>query len=266
MSTYLIQQIMCRLSWRFSGNFCLTISDHAVRIGYQSNGNHVTMPVNNHQNLSFQSIAALLANRECTSLPDTAGRTRASVALILRQSAGGLEILFIQRASHDQDPWSGHIAFPGGKWEQGEMVCQTARRETLEEIGIDLEQGCYLGRLSDIVGTNLPVWVSCCVYGVQHTIFEPVLSEEVSDAFWVSLGDVRDLRRHHQAPVAFDDRRLEVPAIHLPVEGKPVLWGITYRLVMQFVELLERFESGLANNGDCCRLPELVELNEEELS
>lgn len=224
------------------------------------------MPEKYNPDPSFQRIAALLANRECESLPDTAGRTRASVALVLRQGANGMEILFIQRAAHDQDPWSGHIAFPGGKWEQGESVCQTARRETLEEIGIDLEQECYLGRLSDIVGTNLPVWVSCCVYGMQHRIFEPILSEEVSDAFWVSLGDVRDQRRHHQAPVAFDDRRFEVPAIRLPVEGKPVLWGITYRLVMQFIELLERLESGVANYGDCCRLPELVELNEEELT
>ncbi len=249
-----------------SDSFCLTIPDDTLRIGHQSNGNHVTMPEKNHKNLSFQSIADLLANRECTTLPDTAGRTRASVALILRQATNDMEILFIQRASHDQDPWSGHIAFPGGKWEPGEMVCQTARRETLEEIGIDLEQDHYLGRLSDIVGTNLPVWVSCCVYGFNHRVFEPLLSEEVSDAFWVSLGDVRDQRRHHLAPVAFDDRRLDVPAIRLPVEGKPVLWGITYRLVMQFVELLERLESGVANNGDCCRLPELVELNEEELS
>ncbi len=214
----------------------------------------------------FHNIAALLAKRDCESIPDSNGRTRASVALILRQLVDDMEILFIQRATHDQDPWSGHIAFPGGKWEEGELVCQTARRETLEEIGIDLEDGSYLGRLSDIVGTNLPVWVSCCVYGVGQIISDPLLSEEVSDAFWIRLSDVRDQGRHHLAPVAFDDRRYEVPAIRLPVEGKPVLWGITYRLVMQFLELLETLDLGVANSGDCCTLPELVKLNEEDLS
>jgi 8-oxo-dGTP pyrophosphatase MutT (NUDIX family) len=239
----------------------------AVRIEHQLNGNWVIMPEKNkHQNLLFQRIAALLARRDCKTIPDAAGRTRASVALLLRQTDNDMEILFIQRASHDQDPWSGHIAFPGGKWEEGELVCQTARRETLEEIGIDLEHGCYLGRLSDIIGTNLPVWVSCCVYGIKQRIFEPVLNDEVSDVFWIRLSDVRDHGRHHLAPVAFGDRSLEVPAIRLPVEGKPVLWGITYRLVMQFLELLELLDRGVANSGDCCTLPELVELNEEELS
>lgn len=214
----------------------------------------------------FHDIASLLAKRDCETIPDTNGRTRASVALILRQLGDDMEILFIQRATHDQDPWSGHIAFPGGKWEEGELVCQTARRETLEEIGIDLDEGDFLGRLSDIVGTNLPIWVSCCVYGMGQRVSDLLLSDEVSDAFWIRLSDVRDRERHHLAPVAFDDRSYEVPAIRLPGEGKPVLWGITYRIVMQFLELLEMLDLGVANNGDCCTLPELVKLNEEDLS
>lgn len=225
------------------------------------------MPQENHeQNPIFQRIAALLADRDCMAMPDAAGRTCASVALILRQAADDMEILFIQRASHDQDPWSGHIAFPGGKWEEGELVCQTARRETLEEIGLDLEQGRYLGRLSDIIGANLPVWVSCCVYWVSQKKFDPVLSDEVSDVFWIRLSDVCDRGRHHLAPVAFDDRSFEVPAIRLPVDDKPVLWGITYRLLMQFLELLEQIDPDVANGGECCTLPELVKINEEELS
>lgn len=220
------------------------------------------MPQENlDQNQTFQRIAKLLARRDFNAIPDAAGRTRASVALILRQVADDLEILFIQRASHDQDPWSGHIAFPGGKLEEGELVCQTARRETLEEIGLDLEQGCYLGRLSDIVGANLPVWVSCCVYRVSQKISDPVLNGEVSDVFWIRLSDVIDRKRHHLALVAFDDRRFEVPAIRLPVDGKPVLWGITYRLVMQLLELLEQIDPGVANSGECCKLPKLVEIN-----
>ncbi|MDU0459884.1 MAG: CoA pyrophosphatase [Geobacteraceae bacterium] len=215
---------------------------------------------------NFQHIAALLSNRDCETVPDTSGRTLASVALIVRQLSDDMEILFIQRAAHHLDPWSGHIAFPGGKCEKGEQVCQTARRETLEEIGIDLEDDWYLGRLSDIVGTNLPVWVSCCVYGTGNRISVPVLSEEVSDAFWIRLSDVRDRGRHQLSPVAFDDRFFEVPAIRLPGEGKPVLWGITYRLVMQFLELLDHIDLGVANSDDCCTLPKLIELNEEELS
>jgi 8-oxo-dGTP pyrophosphatase MutT (NUDIX family) len=211
----------------------------------------------------FNRIVELLAVRNGDSAPDTGGRTRAAVAMILHQTADDVEILFIQRAAHDLDPWSGHIAFPGGKLEEGELECQAACRETLEEIGIDLEQGRYLGRLSDIIGANLPVRVSCCLFGVDRMLSRPVLNEEVRDLFWVALSDLRDPGRHQQSSVAFDEKRFEVPAIRLPVDNKPVLWGITYRLVMQFLHLLD---DNSAYDGIFCTLPEMVELDEEELS
>ncbi|MDD5287237.1 MAG: hypothetical protein PHD54_15410, partial [Desulfuromonadaceae bacterium] len=70
---------------------------------------------------------------------------------------------------------------------------------------------------------------------------------------------------HLLADVAFDDRRMEVPAIRLPSDGKPVLWGITYRLLMQFLELLDHLDRGVANGEKCATLPESIELNEEEM-
>ncbi len=208
----------------------------------------------------FNRIAELLAVRNGDAVPDAGDRTRAAVAMILHQVADDVEILFIQRAAHDLDPWSGHIAFPGGKLEEGELECQAACRETYEEIGIDLEQGRYLGRLSDIVGANLPVRVSCCLFGVDRMHCRPVLNEEVRDLFWVTLSDLRDRGRHLQSSVAFDEKRFEVPAIRLPVDDKPLLWGITYRLVMQFLCLLE---NDGASGEKFCTLPEMVELDEE---
>jgi 8-oxo-dGTP pyrophosphatase MutT (NUDIX family) len=209
---------------------------------------------------TFNRIAELLAMRSVDVVPVSGGRTRASVAMILHQGANDVEILFIQRAAHDLDPWSGHIAFPGGKLEEGELECQAACRETHEEIGINLEQGRYLGRLSDIIGANLPVRVSCCLFGVDRMYWQPVLNEEVRDLFWVALSDLRDPERHLQGSVDFDEKRFEVPAIRLPVDDKPLLWGITYRLVMQFLCLLE--SSGTIGK-EFYKLPELVELDEE---
>ena len=209
---------------------------------------------------TFNRIAELLAMRSVDAVPDSGGRTRASVAMILHQAANDVEILFIQRAAHDLDPWSGHIAFPGGKLEEGELECQAACRETHEEIGINLEQGRYLGRLSDIIGANLPVRVSCCLFGVDRMRWQPIMNEEVRDLFWVALSDLRDPERHLQGSVAFDEKRFQVPAIRLPVDDKPLLWGITYRLVMQFLCLLE---SNGTIGKEFYKLPELVELDEE---
>lgn len=210
---------------------------------------------------SFGRISESLARQENRFDLQTGDRTRASVAMILNQSDHDLEILFIQRAAHELDPWSGHIAFPGGKLEEGELECQAACRETLEETGIDLGEGHYLGRLSDIVGTNLPVRVSCCLFGIDRMRCRPVLNEEVRDLFWVTLSDLRDQGRHLQSSVAFDEKRFKVPAITLPVDDKPVLWGITYRLVMQFLSLLEGEN---AFSEECGRLSELVKIDEED--
>jgi 8-oxo-dGTP pyrophosphatase MutT (NUDIX family) len=232
------------------------------RIGYYSEREMNCMNgVADRQHWSFDRIAERLARREGRSDPQSGDRTRAAVAMILHQAANDVEVLLIQRASHDLDPWSGHIAFPGGKLEEGELECQAARRETYEEIGIDLEQGRYLGRLSDIIGANLPVSVSCCLFGVDRMRCRPVLNEEVRDLFWVTLSDLRDPERHLRSSVAFDEKRFEVPAIRLPVDNKPVLWGITYRLVMQFLHLLE---DDRASGEEFCTLPEImVELDEE---
>ena len=209
---------------------------------------------------SFDRITERLARRESGLDLPYGDRMRASVAMILHQADNDVEVLFIQRADHHLDPWSGHIAFPGGKLEEGELECQAACRETHEEIGIDLEQGRYLGRLSDIIGANLPVRVSCCLFGVERQRFHPVLNEEVRDMFWVALSDLRDPGRHLQSSVAFGQRQLDVPAIRLPVDNIPVLWGITYRLVTQFLSLLDDTASG----KEFCRLPEMVELEEED--
>lgn len=166
-------------------------------------------------------------------------RTRAAVAMIMREQPHDLEILFIERATDARDPWSGHLAFPGGKVEQGEQARQAAERETREEIGLALESERYLGRMSDIVGANLPVRVSCFAYAAVTAASHPVVSPEVRDVFWVRLSDIRDPERHRMATVGFSGRTLEVPGIILPQVDKPVLWGITYRLVMQFLEIIQ---------------------------
>jgi len=173
-----------------------------------------------------------------TDLSHDAGTalTRAAVALILRELNGDREVLFIERARDERDPWSGHLAFPGGKVETGEQEQQTAERETQEEIGLDLRPAQYLGRLPDIVGANLPVRVSCFAYLLADESPNIDVNAEVQDVFWVRLSDLRDRDRHVMSTVRFSETAMEVPAIILPQPYKPVLWGITYRLVMQYLE------------------------------
>jgi 8-oxo-dGTP pyrophosphatase MutT (NUDIX family) len=177
-------------------------------------------------------------NQAAAAPSDTPGDQKpAAVALILRESGSGLELLFIERARHPRDPWSGNIGLPGGRMDSRDAdLRQTAERETLEEVGIDLATAACLGRLSDVVGANLPVRVACFVYHLLQPV-QPVLSHEVHDAFWFELEALRQPQRQMTAAVRFGGQTLEAPAIQLHPQ-RPVLWGITYRLVSQFCQVL----------------------------
>ncbi len=162
----------------------------------------------------------------------------AAVALILRQTLAGIELLFIERAHHPDDPWSGNIGLPGGRRAPiDKTIRHTAERETLEEVGIDLTNARYLGRLPDVIGTNLPVRVSCFVYGLTSSL-TPVISDEVNDLFWVGIGQLLQPQNHIITTVSFGGKLIEAPAIDMKLPGKMVLWGLTYRLVCCFKELL----------------------------
>lgn len=118
---------------------------------------------------------------------------RASVALILRQSeSGGKEILFIQRAHRRDDPWSGDMAFPGGRLQPGDASARAAaERETLEETGMDLgRHGRYRGRLSDLVTRHHSRWRPMVVtpYVFEWEGPEALLpNHEVKRIMWISL-------------------------------------------------------------------------------
>ena len=170
------------------------------------------------------------------------GRKPAAVAMILAGSPDNLQVLLIERSVDVRDPWSGNLAFPGGRIEPGESPRQAAERETMEEIGLDLETGQYLGRLADITGAHLPVRIACFVYGFTR---KPpfTLNHEASDAFWTDLDELYDPQRRIRTNVHFKQAVHHVPAIRLSAADKPVLWGITYRLVLQFLEATGRAAS-----------------------
>jgi len=187
---------------------------------------------------SLDDIRRLLNAREPERIDDPS-RTRAAVALILRVTPAGMEMLLIERARHDTDPWAGNLGFPGGKMEIIDRDERSAAvRETREEIGLEMETARGLGRLSDIAGAHLPVTVSCFVFALSRQAPSPRTGGEVRAVFWVPLSVLLDPARHRYEQVRFSGKELSVPAIRLPEPGHTVLWGITYRLVMQFLGII----------------------------
>ena len=199
--------------------------------------------------VSVERIRKKLADYTPTAaIPDQ--RTPTAVALLLRMGEEGAEVLFIERAAHERDPWSGNIGFPGGKLETGDRgLRETAEREVKEELGIDLDKGEFLGQLTDIIGAHLPVRVSCFVYALP-TLSVFTLSSEIRDSFWVPIARLCDPARHVTAPVIFGGKALDTPAIILPEPEKPVLWGITYRLIIQFMQIVSPCDGKSADKGE----------------
>lgn len=178
-------------------------------------------------------------------LPDTtreADLPRAVVAVILRETADGgdHELLFIKRSENPDDPWSGHMAFPGGRVEPGDAdVLATARRETLEEVGVDLERdGVVLGRLPDIQpvfrSLRMNLVVSALAFGVGGDVVARP-RDEVASVHWWRLADLVDPVRAGHISFEHDGVSIEAPCIH--IDGQTV-WGLTYRMLRDLLSAL----------------------------
>lgn len=190
--------------------------------------------------LRIARLEAQLKSRTATEVEDAAAR-RAAVAILIRHGSGDEpELFFIQRAEYEGDPWSGHIAFPGGRAELGdESLLETAIRETFEETGIDLRGRAHLlGVLDDLRPRAVrlpPVVVRPFVFLVSQ-VSEPVLSAEVAGAFWVPLSVLLDRSVWRDARVRAGDVEISRFAFHH--EGY-VVWGMTERILSGLLALLD---------------------------
>lgn len=183
--------------------------------------------------LDIPAIERALASLRPTTFPEVSDRRKAAVATILRGAGDGTEVLLIQRAEHPDDPWSGHMAFPGGRVDPGDgSALDAALRETREEIGLDLERdGRLLGRLGE-ARTHLrpqavPHSVVPFVFALETT---PPLTpnHEVQRVVWVSLAYLAD--RSNRSTFTWIRRGLPLPMPSIKI-GDGVLWGLTLRLV-----------------------------------
>lgn len=169
---------------------------------------------------------------------DLAAARRAAVAMTLAPMEDDLGVLLIRRAEHDGDPWSGHMAFPGGHRDPVDTsLTHTAIRETREEVGIDLEaHGQLVSRLDDVQararGRDLDMVVTPFLFVLDQPRSTIIDRSEVADALWIPLQVFRDDRYHGTTAIERGSFRADFPAFLY--EGN-IVWGMTYRMIRDFL-------------------------------
>jgi 8-oxo-dGTP pyrophosphatase MutT (NUDIX family) len=166
----------------------------------------------------------------------------AAVAAVLRDAAGGAEVLLIRRATHAGDPWSGHMALPGGRRDPGDPdLLFTAHRETREELGLDLGRDARLiGQLEILPALARAHRVELLIapYVFQLARDVPLTpNHEVQEAIWAPLGPMARGELSTTYPYEWEGQRWEMPAYD--VQGR-IVWGLTYRMLAALFERIEQ--------------------------
>ena len=189
---------------------------------------------------SVIKIRSALASHSPVAAEEEEGVRKAAVALIFRLGKDdALELLFIKRAEYEGDPWSGQIAFPGGRVEAGDAsLAETAIRETREETGIDLtREGMIIGTLDDLRPRTvaLPPIVVRPYVALLDRGKPLVLSPEVALSFWLPFAAVARAESWHEETVFA--RGIQIKARVFRHQGH-VIWGMTERILAQVLGLL----------------------------
>jgi 8-oxo-dGTP pyrophosphatase MutT (NUDIX family) len=163
---------------------------------------------------------------------------QAAVALIFREGPAGIEMLFIRRADHPDDPWSGQMAFPGGRSEPGDDDLKvTAIRETQEEIGLDLTAAESLGAMDEVraAARIRPTNITITPFAFRLLVAaEPRLNSEVRSVHWLSLKALLNPDAQGTFEYRHEGETFVFPCLRLQ---DIMVWGLTYRMFMNLAAL-----------------------------
>lgn len=190
----------------------------------------------------FETIRLRLRDRVAKRQSQTGILRHAAVAAILRPLGADTEVLLIRRAERPNDPWSGHMAFPGGHQDSADVDTRaTAMRETLEEVGLDLRRHEYLGELDELSavarGLRVSMSITPHVFALAGSEL-PQLSPnyEVAGVVWGSLGQMLRGELDATKEWRLGQQTQLVPAFN--VQGH-LVWGMTYSMLLSLFQVLQ---------------------------
>jgi 8-oxo-dGTP pyrophosphatase MutT (NUDIX family) len=189
----------------------------------------------------IETIREKLAGRTARRQELLEIKKRAAVAVILRPVDDDTEVLLIRRAVRERDPWSGHMAFPGGHQEPADADMRaTAVRETFEEVGLDLLQHEYLGALDEFPATARGAFVGMIISPHVFALRDPrpVLrpNVEVAELVWGRVGQMMRGEVDAIKELRYDGEQRRLPAFRVQDQ---LVWGMTHNMLRSLFQLLD---------------------------
>lgn len=137
--------------------------------------------------------------------------------------------LLLRRASHPNDPWSGHFSFPGGRREKSDKsLMATCIRETREETGIHLrEENLQQTLAPEPAGRNYntPLLVQPYLFTIKTKPKLTIDTREIQRGIWLRAKQFQEASLHQELEM--------IPGKYFavfPIDDY-YLWGFTYRLL-----------------------------------
>ncbi|MHB1909413.1 MAG: NUDIX hydrolase [Nitrososphaerales archaeon] len=182
----------------------------------------------------IEKIKATLLNHPGKVLADQS-LPRAAVAMVLYFELANNEIrmLLVKRKTREGDPWSGHMALPGGRYSETDRhILATVIREVMEETKIDLRECSILGTLDEILPSNFSMRVTPYV-ALSSKKPEIELNEnEIESYVWIPVS----FFLNPENVESFTVGSRNFPSYNYL--GNPVIWGMTFRIIQNFVSKL----------------------------
>ena len=183
------------------------------------------------------ALATALAARTPYRGPPDPSLSQAAVLLMVRPT-DPLELLLIERAEKEGDPWSGHMALPGGRKDAGdEDLLATALRETEEEVGLVVPPSALLGALDELRPTErrrFAITIAPYVAAVPVGSRPVPAPAEVETAVWVPLPHLASDEAVDEVLIELEEESFSLPALNYQ---EYVIWGLTHRILTDFMDI-----------------------------
>ena len=190
---------------------------------------------------TIEQIREALSRHQPTLVAREPDHAEAAVALVLAGTGTDLSLCAIRRAEHPLDPWSGHMALPGGRASAEDSGPRAvAERETLEEVGLALDETHWIGPLSHVLvrlgNGDRRMVLSAFVYYLGEELPPFATSDEVAEAYWIPLAHLWDPRNAGRFEWMREGAKLLYPAIRF---RDAAIWGLTFRVLTLFSDVLD---------------------------